>query len=569
MTPRFAPPSLLQRVLFFAAVAWSAAPARATTTVALTDATIAELQAAMTAGPLTAEKLTQMFLARIDAYEKSGPRLHALITINPKALDEARALDAERKAGKVRGPLHGIPIVLKDIIDTADLPTTGGFYGLRDSIPPQDSEQTKRLRAAGCIILAKANLSEFASAGAISTLGGLMHNPHALDRSPSGSSGGTGISVAAGFAMFGLGTDTGGSIRGPSSACGVVGLKPTLGLNGRGGIMPLALSLDTVGPMARHVSDIAVALNVMAGPDPRDPATKANEGKIPADYTAGLKPDALKGVKLGLLRDFMKSDPGVDAVIETAVAILRKQGATVVDIKLPRYVIGLNGDLYETIRDTEFRYQIEAYLATLPRKDLPKTLAEIVAMSEKVLVTEDGWEPNRGRLETMKRGLKAVALDAEPYRSAVNEGRKMIRENFEAIVAKEKLDAFITPTSGRPAGLLSADAGGGGGGGGRGGGGGAAAETGGAAGAGTSTGSGGAGVGGVGYSRLINLSGWPELIVPAGVTSEPVLPVTLSFIGPAFSEAKLLALGYAFEQALPARVLPAKTPALKDETITY
>jgi len=285
-----------------------------------------------------------MFLARIEAYEKSGPRLHALITVNPKALDDARALDAERKAKGPRGPLHGIPIILKDIIDTADLPTTGGFYGLRDSIPPQDSEQAKRLRAAGCIILAKANLSEFASAGSVSTLGGVMKNPHALDRSPSGSSGGTGIGVAAWFAVFGLGTDTGGSIRGPSSACGIVGLKPTLGLNGRGGIMPLALSLDTVGPMARHVADIAAALNVMAGPDPRDPATKANEGKIAPDYTTGLKPDALKGARLGLLRDFMKSDPAVDAVIESAVTVLRKQGATVVDVKLPRYVLAMNAD---------------------------------------------------------------------------------------------------------------------------------------------------------------------------------------------------------------------------------
>jgi amidase len=551
MTSRFRSLALLVRWFLPVAVLGGAAVARAAS-VALTDATIAELQAAMQSGSLTAERLTQLFLARIDAYEKSGPRLHAIITLNPHALDEARVLDAERKAGKVRGPLHGIPIVLKDIIDTGDLPTTGGFYGLRDSIPPQDAEQTKRLRAAGCIILAKTNLSEFASAGAISTLGGLMHNPHALDRSPSGSSGGTAISVAAGFAVFGLGTDTGGSIRGPSAACGVVGLKPTLGLNGRGGIMPLALSLDTVGPMARHVADLALALNVMAGPDPRDPATQANAGRIPADYTAGLKPEALKGARLGLMRDFMKSDPGVDAVIETAVAILRRHGATVIDVKLPRYVIGLNGDLYETIRETEFHVQIEQYLATLPRPDLPKTLPEIIALSEKVLVDESGWEPNRGRLTTMKRSVKAGKFDSEPYRSAVNEGRKMVRENLEAIVAREKLDALITPTSSRPAGLLREDAGGPP----------PAAVV-------PSATPPAAGGGGGGYTRLINLSGWPELIVPAGVTSNPTLPVTLSFIGPAFSEARLLALGYAFEQAVPARVLPATTPALAGETITY
>lgn len=550
MTPRFLLPSSFRRVSFFAAVLMFAAPLRAAS-VALTDATIVELQAAMQSGSLTAEKLTQMFLARIDAYEKSGPRLHAIITLNPQALDEARALDAERKAKGPRGPLHGIPIVLKDIIDTADMPTTGGFYGLRDSIPPQDSEQARRLRAAGCIILAKTNLSEFASAGAVSTLGGIMRNPHAIDRSPSGSSGGTGISVAAGFAVFGLGTDTGGSIRGPSSACGIVGLKPTLGLNGRGGIMPLALSLDTVGPMARHVADIAAALNVMAGPDPRDPATAANAGKIPADYTAGLKPDALKGARLGLLRDFMNADKGVDAVVETAVAVMRRMGATVVDVRLPRYVLGMNSDIYETIRETEFHVQIEQYLATLPRKDLPKTLPEIVALSEKVLVTEDGWEPNRGRLETMKRSTKAGTFDSEPYRSAVNEGRQMIRENLEAIVAKEKLDAFITPTSSRPPGLMQEDSGG--------------PAPGGAAGGAAA----GAAAGAGGHSRLANLSGWPDLIVPAGVVSNPVLPVTLSFVGPAFSEARLLALGYAFEQALPARVLPAKTPALPGETINY
>ena len=308
--------------LLLALVCALALTARATT-VALTDATVGQLQAAMNAGTLTSEKLTALFLARIDAYEKSGPKLRALITLNPQALVEARALDLERKARGPRGPLHGIPILLKDNIDTVDLPTTGGFYALRDSYPPQDAEQTRRLRAAGCVIIAKANLSEFASGAALSTLGGQILNPHVLDRSPSGSSGGTGAGIAAGFAAFGLGTDTGGSIRGPASANGIAGLKPTLGLNGRGGIIPLSLALDTVGPMARHVADLAAALNVMAGPDPRDPATAAAAGHATADYTAGLKPDALRGARLGLLRDFMKQDAGVDAVTETSLAILR------------------------------------------------------------------------------------------------------------------------------------------------------------------------------------------------------------------------------------------------------
>ncbi|MBC7369388.1 MAG: glutamyl-tRNA amidotransferase [Undibacterium sp.] len=533
---RFAPPA---RLLLLVLTLTASLPAA---TVTLTDATVVQLQAAMTAGTITSEKLTQLFLARIDAYEKAGPKLHAIITLNPRALDEARALDAERKAGKIRGPLHGIPILLKDNIDTADLPTTGGFYALRDSIPPQDAEQTRRLRVACCVIIAKANLSEFASGAAISTLGGQILNPHVLDRTPSGSSGGTGAGIAAGFAAFGLGTDTGGSIRGPSSSNGIAGLKPTLGLNGRGGIIPLSLALDTVGPMARNVAGLAPALNVMAGPDPRDPATAANAGKIPADYTAGLRPDALRGARLGLLRDFMKIDSGVDAVMETAVAILRRAGATVVEIKLPRFVLGVNSGLYLAIRDPEFRAQIEGYLATLSRKDLPKTHDEIIALSEKITEpTKEGWVPNKNRLEAYRREKKAGTLDDKPYHSALEDGRKIVRENLEWIIAREKLDAFIVPTSSRPPRLIKeADAP-------------------------PST----ATVNNGSAAHLGNLSGWPDLIVPAGFTSDPVLPVALSFIGPAFSEPRLLALGYAFEQAMPARMLPVTTPALAGETITY
>ena len=319
--------------------------------------------------------MTQLFLARIDAYDKKGPTLNAVLRLNPRALDEARALDVERKTKGSRGPLHGIPVLLKNNIDVVGLPTTAGFYALRDSMPAQDAEQTKRLRAAGCVILGVTNMSEFASGPAISTLGGQIHNPHALDRSPAGSSGGNGAGIAAGFSVFALGTDTGGSIRGPSAANGIMGLKPTSGLTGRGGIIPLALSLDTVGPMARHVSDLAAVLNVMVGPDPRDPAVVA---RARVDYTAALKPNALKGARLGLLRDYLKLDPTSDAVIETAVAVLRNQGAEVIDVTIPRFVLGLNLGVYETIRDTEFRFQIADYLGALLRADLPKTHADII-----------------------------------------------------------------------------------------------------------------------------------------------------------------------------------------------
>ena len=227
----------------------------------LTTATVAEIQAAYNAGGLTAETFTALCLKRIETYE---PTLNAVLALNPRALDEARALDAERKAKGPRGPLHGIPVVLKDNIDTADLPTTGGFFGLKGSLPPQDATLVARLRAAGAIILAKNNMSEFASGGAMSSLGGAMRNPHGLDRAPGGSSGGTGVAVAARYAPIGFGTDTGGSIRSPSTSNGIVGLKPTLGLLSRAGIIPLSLSLDTGGPMARSVYDLAVALEIRA-----------------------------------------------------------------------------------------------------------------------------------------------------------------------------------------------------------------------------------------------------------------------------------------------------------------
>ncbi|GAB1489067.1 amidase [Opitutaceae bacterium] len=540
----FAFPFLLPRVLLYLGIAvFSSATRAEVVTFDLTSASISDVNAAFDAGALTSEQLTQLYLNRIYAYERSGPKLHAIITLNPDALNQARMLDEERRTKGPRGPLHGIPVLLKDNIDTVDLPTSGGFYGLRDSIPAQDAEQTRRLREAGCVILGKTNLSEFASGAAISTLGGQILNPHAIDRSPSGSSGGSAVSVAAGFAMFALGTDTGGSIRGPSAATGIVGLKPTLGLNGRGGIIPLALSLDTVGPMARHVADVAVALNVMAGPDPRDPATQEGAGMRAADYTAGLKSDALKGVRLGLLRDWMKFDPGVDAVIETAVAVLRNQGAEVVDVEIPRYVLGLSSGLYEMIRDTEFRYQVEEYLATLPRKDTPKTLSEIVKLTEKITApTPEGWVPNANRLATLRKQEKAGTLQDTPYATAVTDGRKIVRDNLTWIMQKEKLDAFIVPTNSRPVPLIKGE------------------QMPMPSRAPTVTGS---------VAQVSNLTGWPDLIVPAGFTSDPLLPVTLSFVGPAFSEARLLAYGYAFERALPVRRLPAQTPPLPGEKFDY
>ena len=277
-----------------------------------------------------------------------------MIAINPKALETARALDAERKTKGPRSPLHGIPVVLKDNFDTADMPTTGGSVLLEGSVPPDDAFLVKKLRAAGAIIIAKTNMSEFASGAAHSSLGGQILNPHDLTRTPSGSSGGTGAAIAAAYATVGLGTDTGGSIRGPSTANGIVGLKPTHGLLSRDGIIPLALSFDTGGPMARSVYDVAVALGVMTGVDPADAATRKSEGRFETDYTKYLKADALKGARIGIARDFLGQDPDVDWVVDAALDAMRREGATVVDVRFPKWLLDAKGEFYNAIRYPEF-----------------------------------------------------------------------------------------------------------------------------------------------------------------------------------------------------------------------
>lgn len=526
---------LLIRTLMFATtvVCWVAvAPISAARTFDLTTASIADINAAFDAGALTSERLTQLYLARIAAYDKAGPKLNAVLRINPNAGGEARALDEERRTGGPRGPLHGIPVLLKANIDVAGWPATAGFFALRDSLAMLDAEQTRRLRRAGCVILGLTNMSEFASGPAVSTLGGQIRNPYALDRSPAGSSGGNGAALSAGFAPLALGTDTGGSVRGPASANGIAGLRPTYGLTGRGGIIPLALSLDTVGPMAAHVSDLAAALTVMEGPDPRDATAVRRD---PVDYTTALDPSALKGARLGIVRDFSGVDPAWDSVVmEAAVATLREQGAEVIDIALPRYVLGLSGALYTTIRDTEFRFQIEEYLASLPRAELPKTHADIIRLSEAAMEPTSGWTPNKARLEQYRREAAAGTLQDQPYRSAVSEGRKIVRDLLDWTLKRERLDAFIGPVV-RPARLIREEG---------------TPES-------------------RGWRDLASLAGWPELVVPAGFTKDPMLPVGLAFLGPAFSEAKVLALGYAFERAQPMRRLPLTTPALPGERFEY
>jgi amidase len=511
------------------------APARAANSVELDALTIADLNHAFDAGALTAEKLVQLCLARIAAYDRQGPSLRAVLTLNPKALDTARALDAERKAKGPRSPLHGIPIVLKDNYNTADLPTTGGSLLLEGSLPPEDAFLVRKLRAAGAIVLAKVNMSEFASGPALSSLGGQMLNPHDLTRTPSGSSGGTGVAIAAGYATLGMGTDTGGSIRGPSSSNGIVGLKPTHGLLSRSGIIPLSLSFDTGGPMARSVSDVAIALGVLTGVDPADAATAKSQGRFETDYTKYLKADALKGARVGIARDFLGADADVDWVVDASLDAMRKAGATVVDVRYPKWLLDVKEDFYAAVRRPEFPAQIAAYLATLgPR--YPKTLAEMIERSSQITALRaDGAGPNPGRWTLFKRELESGTLDDYRYTSVHEHGLAMVREIVNGIIATQTLDAIVYPTSSRRPGLI--------------------AETG---------APGGSAV--PGAASIANLTGFPDLIVPAGFTGDG-LPVGLSFFGPAFSEPKLLALGYSFEQATHARRRPVHTPARPGESI--
>ncbi len=509
-------------------------------TFELATANVADINAAFDAGALSSEKLVSLYLARIAAYDKQGPALNSIITLNPNALAEAKALDKERKAKGPRSPLHGVPVILKDNYNTTDLPTTAGCVFLADSLPPKDAFITAKLRAAGAIILAKANTSEFALSGksnGFSSLGGQTLNPHDLTRGPSGSSGGSGAALAAWFAPLAFGSDTGGSVRGPSSANGTPGLKPTLGSLSRAGIVPLALSFDTGGPMARNVYDLAVVLNYVTGVDAADPATAASAGKLPKDFTTYMKTGALSGARFGVLRDFMGADAEVDAVIEKSIATLKSQGATVVDVKLPDFATKSRSSIFNVVRMAEFKAQITEYLQTL-KPGFPKSHAELLKLADAYLASPAGRPgvANQARWEIFRdEADKGKSLTDPEYIAARDHGLALIRDTIGGILQSEKLDAFIYPTSPKPALPIKRD-----------------------------------------YSvtqpesgtSLANFSGFPDAIVPAGVTADH-LPVTLSFIGPAFSEARLLGYAYAFEQVTHARVAPATTPALAGEKFDY
>lgn len=509
-----------------------AATAPATAQVALSEASIEDIGRAFDAGTLTAERLVEMYLARIAAYEATGPALNAVLHVNPNALETARALDRERRERGPRSPLHGIPVVLKDNVDTGDMPTTAGSLLLAGSVPPDDAFIVRRVREAGAIILAKANMSEFASGPTMSSVAGPMRNPHDLARSPSGSSGGTGVAIAASYAQLGIGTDTGGSVRGPTASNGIAGLKPTQGLVSRDGIVPLSLTFDVAGPMARHVYDVAAMLDVLAGTDPADPATAAADQRRAPGYVDALDAGALDGARIGIARDFMGQDAEVDWVLEAALHTMREAGATVVDVRYPTWLLEAKGDWYTTIRWPDFRAAIPDYLATLG-PTYPKTLAEMVERTKEIVsLPPGGGAPNPTRWSLFEDEERSGSTDAAAYVTMRDHGLPLVRGVVEGLLAEHELDAIVYPTSPTRPGLIA----------------------------------GGGGGGGPSATNIANLTGFPDLIVPAGFTNDR-LPVALSFFGPAFSEARLLGLGYAFDQLTRARRDPAHAPALPGERV--
>jgi amidase len=506
-------------------------------------ATIADINAAFDAGTVTAESLTQMCLARIAAFDRKGPALHAVMTLNPKAVEQARALDVERKTKGRRSPLHGIPVVLKDNYDTFDMPTTGGSVLLEGSIPPKDAFVVKKLRDAGAIILAKLNMSEFASGGTYSSLGGQSLNPHDLARGPVGfvgrhrCRGGGGVRADRDGDRHGrIDSRTGDFERHRRAQAHARAAQPL-------GDHPARAQLRHRRPMARNVYDVAAALGIMTGIDPADPATSKSDGKFQADYTKDLRADALRGARIGVARDFMGADPDVDWVMEAAFAAMRKAGATLVDVRYPKWLLDVKGEFYTAVRYPEFTAQIAEYLKGTGPK-YPKTLAELIDRANEFNATRaDGVRPNPSRWTLFKRELESGSTTDYRYTAVHDFGLPMIRAVVEGMLASQQLDAIAYPTASRRPALIAALP----------------------PGAGTTTASALAAAS-LAASDIANLTGFPDLIVPAGFTGDS-LPVGLSFLGAAFSEPKLLSLGYSFEQATKARRRPINTPALPGEGI--
>lgn len=496
----------------------------------LEEATIAELQAGMASGRYTAKRVVELYLERIAAMDRADVALESILETNPEALALAEALDQERAGKGARGPLHGIPVLLKDNIDTADrMTTTAGSLALEGSIPAQDAHLAARLRAAGAILIAKTNMSEWAnirsnhSSSGWSARGGQCRNPFVLDRNPCGSSSGSAAAVSANFGAVAVGTETDGSIVCPASACGVVGLKPTVGLVSRAGIIPISHTQDTAGPLCRTVADAAALLSVLAGADPRDRATSAASGHVEPDYVKFLDPAGLRGARIGVAREkFFGYNDATDRLAEAAIGVFRREGAIVIDpADIPH--AGTYDDAELDVLLFELRADLNAYLATLGPAAPVRTLADVIAFNERERAREMPWFGQ----ELFVRAEAKGDLTTPAYRKALEAcGRLARRQGLDAVMNRHRLDAIVAPTGNPawPTDPVNGD---------------------------HFTGS---------SSTPAAVAGYPSISVPMGQAWG--LPVNLSFIGRAWSEPTLLRLAYAFEQITMHRKAPRFLPTL-------
>ncbi len=493
----------------------------------LEEATILDLQKRMVSGEESARSLAEKYTARIEALDRRGPALASVLEVNPDAIEIAEKLDQERRAGRVRGPLHGIPILIKDNIGTADrMTTTAGSLALEGSIPSSDAFVAKMLREAGAVILGKTNLSEWAnfrsthSSSGWSARGGQCRNPYVLDRNPSGSSSGSAAATAASFCAASIGTETDGSIVSPSNNCSLVGIKPTLGLASRSGIIPIAHSQDTPGPMCRTVADAAILLTAISGTDPADPATKESVARGMRNFVKLLDPKGLEGARLGVPRKvFFGSSAPADRIVESAIADLKRLGAVIVD---PADVE--NADAFEKseleVLLYEFKADLNRYLAALPGHRA-RTLKDLIDFNEK---NRDKEMPYFGQEIFLKAEAKGP-LTEKAYRDALEKDLRLSqKEGIDKTMDKHRLDALVAPTSGPPSliDLVNGD------------------------------------YGVNGSSTVPAVAGYPHITVPAGY--EFGLPVGISFFGRAWSEPKLIAIAYAYEQAMKHRRPPKFLP---------